>query len=219
MSQIKDIAIEKTTADNGDYLVMQNPTTGETYKIKVSNFLAGLSGLPVTPVLHQLTFAFSGDANGLFYYLGTNKGATVWNNPANRLLAVTASSIGSGDPNTLSNRQADQFYTGDLANSWVMFEFVGQLKCQYYSIKSRSNDSNFYPRTWKLQGSIDGSTWVDLDSQNNNATLVSAGQWLSLPISATVSYSKMRILQNGLDSSGYNYFCLDEVELYGEYTP
>ncbi|BAY22367.1 hypothetical protein NIES2100_21300 [Calothrix sp. NIES-2100] len=43
MTQIKDVVITKTATSNGDYLILQNPETNETYKITVANFLAGLS--------------------------------------------------------------------------------------------------------------------------------------------------------------------------------
>ena len=41
--EIKDITVEQTIAEDGDYLILQNPTSGIAYKIKKSNFLAGLS--------------------------------------------------------------------------------------------------------------------------------------------------------------------------------
>ncbi|MEH1849285.1 MAG: discoidin domain-containing protein [Nostoc sp.] len=218
MPQIKDIAITKTIADDDDLLVMQNPTTGETYNIKKSDFLAGFSGsTPSTPTGHSLTYASDGDSNGLFYYLGTGKGATTWSNPASVSVLVSSSSAGYGDPSILINTQADRFWTGDAANSWVMFQFAGKLTCNYYSIKSRSNDSGHYPRTWKLQGSNDSISWTDVDTQTNNETLVNASQWLSIPVTSTVGYSSFRLIQVGANSSGYGYLCLDEVELYGLY--
>ncbi|MHC5615122.1 MAG: LamG domain-containing protein [Nostoc sp.] len=41
--EIKDITIEQTIAEDADYLILQNPTSGLTYRIKKSDFLAGLS--------------------------------------------------------------------------------------------------------------------------------------------------------------------------------
>lgn len=41
--EIKDISVEQITANDSDYLVLQNPTTGIAYKITRANFLAGLS--------------------------------------------------------------------------------------------------------------------------------------------------------------------------------
>lgn len=41
--EIKNIAITKTVADDSDFLLMQNPTTRETYKITKADLLAGIS--------------------------------------------------------------------------------------------------------------------------------------------------------------------------------
>ncbi|BAY10638.1 LamG-like jellyroll fold domain-containing protein [Calothrix sp. NIES-2098] len=43
MTEIKDLAITKTEAGDNDWLILQEASTGQTYKIKVSDFLAGLS--------------------------------------------------------------------------------------------------------------------------------------------------------------------------------
>lgn len=51
MPQYKDFAIQKTAAESTDILLLQNPITGETYKITKGDFLAGLSsggGSPTT---------------------------------------------------------------------------------------------------------------------------------------------------------------------------
>lgn len=218
MPQIKDFPIEKTTAEDNDYLVMQNPDTGETYKIKKSNLLKGLSSSTSTPTVHQLNFGFSGDSSGLFYYFGTNKGTTTWLSPAGGAVSVVASSIGYGDPSALVDRSGNKFWTSNTPNSWVSFQFPGKLNCNYYSIKSRSGDSDYYPRNWKLQGSNDGNSWDDLDVQVNNTSLSSAGQWLSLPVPGVATYSMFRVFQNGVDSTNAYFLCLDEVELYGSYS-
>jgi hypothetical protein len=45
LKQIKDIAIIKTAAENSDFLLMQNPITGETYRITKTNLLSGFSSI------------------------------------------------------------------------------------------------------------------------------------------------------------------------------
>ncbi|MEH2118727.1 hypothetical protein [Nostoc sp.] len=86
---------------------------------------------------HQLTFASSGDANGVFYYLGTNKGSTVWANPAGINFTVSASSTENGSVVSLTNRYNSEFYTANQANQWVSFGLNNStLKCNYYSIKT-----------------------------------------------------------------------------------
>ncbi|MEH1874127.1 hypothetical protein [Nostoc sp.] len=216
--EIKDITISQTTAKDTDYLVLQDPDSGLTYKITKANLLASSSNGNNSSNQHSLTFANNGDSNGLFYYLGTNKGLSVWSNPAGNILTVVASSTESGNAISLVDRQNSEWFSHPVANSWVSFGLVsGKLLCNYYSICSRANNTDYYPRNWALQGSNDNTTWIDLDVQINNQSLNSVSQWLSLPVNSNTSYSNFRLLQNGLDSSNADYFCLGEVELYGLY--
>lgn len=62
MPQIKDIAITKTVAADTDFLIMQNPITGETYKITKASLLAGVSsaGGGSTPTDIALLMHFEG---------------------------------------------------------------------------------------------------------------------------------------------------------------
>ena len=223
MTEIRHLAITKTSAENDDLLLMQNPTTGETYNIKKSDFLAGLSSSGNTgsggntPSNINLTFATSGDVNGLFYYLGTAKGTQPWDNPTNRGLLISVSSIGVGFPVSLVNRDASEFYTNNAPQSWVAFDIgTSKLRCNYYLLRNR-NVADHYLRSWSFQGSNDGSTWMTLDNQINNAVLNTPSQWLALPVVSNTPYSVFRLLQTGQNSAGYNYLCLGEVELYGEY--
>lgn len=217
--QIKDYPLITSLSDN-DLLIVQTANDNAFKSIKASTLKAycgstatgGSSGV-------QLNYVSDGDANGVFYYLGTNKGNTSWSNPSGNTLVVSASSIGYGDPSSLVNRQGDKFWTANSGNSWVKFHIQrGKFNCNYYSIKSRTNDSDYYPRNWILQGSNDDNSWTDLNTQVNNTTLTSAGQWLSLPVNISGVFSSFRLIQNGLDSSSYDYLCLDEVELYGVFT-
>lgn len=53
--QIKDIAIIKTIAQDSDFLLMQNPSTGETYRITKANLLANFSSANTALMLDGLT--------------------------------------------------------------------------------------------------------------------------------------------------------------------
>ena len=219
--QIKDYPLITTLSDD-DLLLVQTASDNAFKSIKASSvktYCGGASTTTSSSGVH-LNYASDGDANGLFYYLGTNKGTAVWANPSGNSLIVTASTIGYGNVASLVNRQGDKFWTASQSNSWVEFHIqAGKLNCNGYSIKSRTNDDGHYPRNWVLQGSNDENSWTNLDVQTENATLVNAGQWLSLPVNTSGIFSSFRLLQNGLNSSNYDYLCLDEVELYGTFTP
>lgn len=51
MPQIRDLSITKTVAADSDFLLMQSPESGETYKITKANLLAGLSNQPQANLL------------------------------------------------------------------------------------------------------------------------------------------------------------------------
>ncbi|MEH2448938.1 MAG: hypothetical protein V7K18_25080 [Nostoc sp.] len=184
------------------------------WSLLISEFSDVPSALPVT----KLYYESNGDSKGLFYYLGTVGKTQPWANPTSKGLTIQASTTGSGSVQSIVNRDESEFYTNNIPSSWVSFNIgTSKLKCNCYSIRARNNTA-YYIRNWKLQGSDDGSTWIDLDTQTNNTTLANASQWISIPINnASAAYSWFRVLNYGLDSEGHNYFTLGEVELYGEY--
>ncbi|HYX19069.1 MAG TPA: hypothetical protein VE944_32905 [Nostoc sp.] len=217
MPQIKDIAITKTIAGNADFLVMQSPS-GETYKITKSDLLGGSS----SSTTKILTYSSNGDANGVFYWLGTQKGLAAWGNPISAgQVAVTMSSIFNNDSTThgngslLANRlPGTGVATTNTASQNIKFGLNGKkLICTNYSIRGRSSTTNEI-RNWKFQASNDSSTWVDLDSVVN--TSLGSSTWYSKSISGqTIAYEFFRILSTGVDSGGANILAFDELELYG----
>ncbi|MDQ3018248.1 MAG: hypothetical protein M3Q64_00020 [bacterium] len=77
MTQIKDISITKTIAENGDFLLMQNPITGETYKITKANLLAALSnGTSGTSTSYPSGMALLLDGGSLIDKSGNNRNAS-----------------------------------------------------------------------------------------------------------------------------------------------
>jgi hypothetical protein len=191
--------------------------SSRTVKLSTLKTYLGTSTTP-TSTTKQLTFSSSGDTNGLAYFLGTNKGVAAWQNPHNNGLVMSASATEVGTVNSLVDRQASEFYSPNSTGNWVKLTISsGTLKCNYYSIRNRSN-TDHYLRNWKLQGSNDDSTWTDLNVQTNNTTLASASQWLSLPVTSTTAYKYFRLLMTGVNSANYYYLCLGELELYGTYT-
>jgi hypothetical protein len=224
----------KTVAASGDYFIGVDGND-EPYKISKADLLAGLSSGGSSGSgsggssgsgsgsgsanSNNLTYLSDGDANGLFYYLGTKRNTTAWSNPAGNGLTVTASAVENGSVEQLCNRNGNDFWTPSAPNSWVGFYInSGKLICNRYSIKSREVNDGYYPRTWTLQGSNDNSTWTDLDVNVNNNQLNSPAQWLSRPVVSSVGYSFFRVLNVWTNSHGYFHLCLGEVELYGLYT-
>jgi len=53
------------------------------------------------------------------------------------------------------------------ANSWLAILIPGEKRVRAYSITRRADSDQGYPATWYLQGSNDGSSWTNLDYQEN----------------------------------------------------
>ncbi|MBD2508284.1 discoidin domain-containing protein [Nostoc muscorum FACHB-395] len=219
MSQIKDLSIVKTVAEDTDYFVLQNPMTGETYRITKADLFAGLS-VGGASSDHQCSYVSDGDTNGLFYYLGRQQNTVTWANPSGNGITFSASGVENGSLSQLSDRANSDFWTPSANNSYVGFHIdVGTLKCNRYSIKSRSSNADYYPRNWQFQASVNGSNWVYLHSHTNDTALNDVNQWASWEIESSLGFSYFRLQTTGVNSSGYYHLCLSEIELYGTFTP
>lgn len=218
MPQINEFPELITLADN-DLLLIWDNSASMTAKVQLSTlktFLGTTNNVSFNT--KELTYTADGDANGLCYFLGTDKGSTIWQNPTNLGLIVSASSIEFGVVSQLVDRSDTIFYTPNVDGSWIKIDLLqgNSLQCNRYAIKSHNAGYQYHPRNFKLQGSNDDITWSDLDIQINNPTLVNSAQWLSIPVTSNESYRYLRILA-GQDSNGSYYFILGEIEFYGIY--
>lgn len=101
MPQIKNISITKTTANDLDFLLMQNPTTGETYKISKGNLLSGLSTggstTPATdPFISNVILHLKGDGtNGTTTFVDSSASPKTISSSGNVTISTAQSKYGS----------------------------------------------------------------------------------------------------------------------------
>ncbi len=200
----------------------------------------GLGSTPITPpsIIHApiglgigsnprlfglRTFTYSGtplDDDGILYFLGTtdtNYDPVAWSNPYYYRIGVTSNPSNWIDANYL-NRSTDLLNRlPDQADAYIDFDFyTAQIRPISYLLQ-HDGTTGGYLRNWKLQGSNDTTTWVDLDTRSSNATLNSANAWGHFTCNGgnTAFYRYLRLLQTGLNSSGNNQLALAEIEFYG----
>lgn len=90
---------------------------------------------------------------------------------------------------------------GAWSTYWIQAQYPSASVLSSYKIKADSNGSPEYPDAWNLQGSNDGSSWVVLDSRNNES--FSLGQEKTYTVSNTSSFIYYRIsFISGRHSSG-----------------
>jgi hypothetical protein len=178
---------------------------------------------------YQLNYSTANQ--GILHLLGTAFGNRAWTNPMNgQHLRALRSSINSGSDTDLTDRAASSGYqTNSEANAWIVVD-LGQgndLKLGSYSIDHRNFNSDEALRSWVIEGTnnvgawtvagVNAATWTIFDTQTGNATLTAAGQKANFvpATSPTGYYRYYRLRQTGVNSSGNQFLCIGELELYG----
>jgi hypothetical protein len=92
--------------------------------------------------------------------------------------------------------------------------------------RGRSSDDNrWFPHTWKLQGSNDGSSWTDIGSeQQEDSWPYTSGvsNMKEYTVSNTTAYTRYRLrftngrYNNSTTNQDYNYVCISGWELYSQ---
>jgi phage-related protein len=208
-------------------------------------FLKTGTAVVATPTINctQLTYQNPDDNKGVFYFIGSSYLNSGWVLPTTKgvkLLCdnlLTSDAFGNYPLNQVTNlvdrSSTPPFWAnGATPNGWVAIDLGlnTDLQLGSYYLKARSDTSNTMPRSWRLQGTNDVSSWdvngvtsanwVDIDAQSNNAALT--GQSSSVNINTdTGRYRYFRLQQTGVNSDfgsyahSINYFVLGEIELYG----
>lgn len=170
--------------------------------------------------------------DGIFNWLGTVGNTQLFGNPATAATGLyanrptgssyTATQSTDQDGTRTAPKATDHLldannncsHTQNIANSWWKANFgAGHTVTPTYIGICGRDGGGMEPRNFKLQGSNDDSAWTDL------LTVVATGPndnaWWSSAVTASAAYRYLRILQNGLNSSGFDYLVLGEVELWG----
>ena len=226
-------ATEATAADAGDgtYSVSYAVTSAGEYRLDVVVNGRAVRGSPfAVSVVATRVFTFSGppyyDNNGVIYYLATAGGTRPWTNPHNAgVVAVSWSSVNSGTAAMfVANKvpvAGERCYTKTEANSWMSVSLNGKRVVPTGYVLSTDGHGvggyGYLLRSWRLEASLDGTTWTTLRTHTSDTTLMQAtltGYW---PVDgATSAFSHFRILQTGKNSTNSDHLMASSFEIYGE---
>lgn len=178
------------------------------------------------------TYVSDGDANGVLYFLGTNFGSIAWTNPhtAGRCVVVRSSDEGGGAVDIV-DRATNNTFSADAANSYISIDLgaLHLLVLNKLTLRNRSFADRAI-RNFRIQGSnnsagnsiaqLNAATWANIAVYSGDTTMAAnADQFASYDgWSVPAGYRWIRILQDGLNSSGDNYLTLAEIEYYGTFT-
>jgi hypothetical protein len=107
------------------------------------------------------------------------------------------------------------FHSQNEPNQWLCYDFKDRkVRPTHYSVHAHSG--NYYLRSWILEGSIDGSSWAELDHHTNDQTTNSNHPIGTFSISSDCKYQFLRVRQTGVNANGNHEIILYAMEIFGD---
>jgi hypothetical protein len=134
------------------------------------------------------------------------------------IVSVTSSNVNGGcrAKHVVDLNTSSIFQTNGESNGWICMDLKEkQVSVHHYSLHSRNDHDSHHPMNWTLEGSVDGTEWLEIDRQNNCGDLVGLNRSQTFSGSGNVFFRLIRLRQTGKDSSGRDYLTVSAIELFG----
>lgn len=165
-----------------------------------------------------LKYVSNFDVTGLFHYLGTARCTKPWCNPVTSgVVRVTSSAVPSNYENLFSKLEPCAMYGFP---SWICVDLGADItiaNVTHYSLRGYS-ESNL--RSWRLEGSLNGSKWKLLKEHVDDASINDIKQgpihfstWRLPGTSAPARF--LRIMSTGPYSNRGDWLLISGLEVYG----
>jgi hypothetical protein len=158
--------------------------------------------------------------NGIIHHLAKKCGKNVHDAG---IVTVTADRPFNDDSVNAAKNVADatsdtHFCSACMPNMWLCYDFMeATVTPRYYSLRSRrdlgQNSEN--PKSWVIEGSLDGEEWELLDQRENARELNGAGRIASFPVAKELECRFIRIRTTGPTHIGHNYLKISYFEIFG----
>jgi hypothetical protein len=163
----------------------------------------------------QCGFVKDSPLNGIIAFLTKKYGGHVQDRG---IVLITASSAGT-QARMLADFQGNQNYfcTQDIPGSWICYEFKSRcIRATHYTVRSSLAYDSWHLRSWVLEGSMDGSSWIELDSREGNEDLRGKSATATFGVSRSEKVRMIRLRQLGKNSSATNELVLNAFEVFGD---
>lgn len=97
---------------------------------------------------------------------------------------------------------------------WIQYKSPNPAQIKSYAMTSANDSPNRDPKTWKLQGSNNGTDWTDINSQTNQ-TFENRYLTKTYLVSTSMAYKYFRLNVTERYSATANVFQLSEWQLFG----
>eukprot|EP00755_Sulcionema_specki_P020402 Sspe_Gene.71852::Locus_42688_Transcript_1_1_Confidence_1.000_Length_1521::g.71852::m.71852 len=179
---------------------------------------------PYPPTQTNFTYTKPGDGRGVLAFLGTRRGTMPWSNPQDiGEVLVCASSVKQGSISSVADYafRGQVFFTDNKPKSWVSVDLKSVSCCPtHYTFSHRGGMSDYFARSWVIQGSTDGINFEPIWMHNNDQELnerAHTGVW---SLRCSKFYRVFRIsLQPGGNSKRTHALVVTCFEVYGSIKP
>jgi hypothetical protein len=101
-------------------------------------------------------------------------------------------------------------------NSWICYDFkTTRIKPTHYTVRSRNDYDGYHPKNRVIEGSVDGSSWIELGRENTDQ-LVGLNRISTFSLSKTVEVRMIRIQMIGNESNESYCFTISALEFFGD---
>jgi hypothetical protein len=154
--------------------------------------------------------------NGIISYLTRRFGGNVHDS---NVVAITASSNNGNFEKYAADLAVNNcFCSQNAPNSWICYDFKRRkIMPTHYSIGSYFNGSrgNNHPKDWVIEGSNDGTSWMEIDRREDNSDLNASNVTRNFAVARSVEVRMIRLRQIGANHFGDHYLLLSSFEIFG----
>jgi hypothetical protein len=141
-------------------------------------------------------------------------------------VTITADAPYDNNPGHAAKNAADltadsHFYSKSATNQWLCYDFgESRINLTHYSLRSRysGSEDDYYPKSWVIETSIEGSAWVEVDRRENDVSLKGRNLTRLFEVSRKEECRFVRLRQIGTNhcSSSDDRLVISGFELFGE---
>jgi hypothetical protein len=161
----------------------------------------------------QLGYAYNGDQNGVFYYLGQRGGGGTWRNPQTNgdiVISAPYDSLELGTFDSIVDRAPSNTYLAQRNGAELWFDIGANRSLLLTTLAFQSRaDYGSAMTTVSIQGSADGVTWEEAQRLTVD---YHASSWTKLNITSLKKYYRFFRLILPADKG---WLMLGELEMYG----
>jgi hypothetical protein len=155
----------------------------------------------------------SGDG-GIIAYLTREHGGNVQDRG---IVEVAASSVHLSShvaKNAVDLTTAAYFQSPNQPNQWFCYNFKDRrIRLTKYSIAAHT--SNWFLRSWVVEGSVDGNAWVSLDERKDNTDAHPGHPIATFSVDQSDEYQFIRLRQTGKNAGNADWLILYWFEVFG----